>query len=233
MLSTMSRPLPPEYADWERHEPELRRLSTPELIEEIQDGAPDRRLAALAVIDLAEVPQQIIEDWIRILPDPEVNELAGAMPVQRPDAPVQEDLRWAETARLGFERRRIATFLVMLGSAMESIEAKDAELARETWGVMAGWVENLYDRLALEGDEEALADIELFLFESYLDRPPLLEAFAKLLERHEPLARRVSTDPARYLANVREEGRRRALEAAERGGGLEFAESWAILRATE
>ncbi len=225
----MDRLLPPEYEGWERHESELRRMTTAELIQEIQDGPPDRRLAALAVIDLAEVPLPLIEDWLRILPDPEVNELAGAIPVQRPHASAQEEAKWVEVARQGYERRRLATFLVMLGSALEGLEAKDADLAAETWNVIAGWLENLYDRLALAGDVESLADIELFLFENYLDRRPLLEVFVRLVERHERLALRVSTDPAVYLANVSEQGRRRVLEAAERGGGLEFAESWAIL----
>lgn len=225
----MERPLPPEYMGWERHEAELRRMSTPELIAEVQDGPPDRRLAALAVIDLAEVPLPIIEDWIRTLPDTEVNELAGAIPVQRPTSSALEEVRWAEVARLGYERRRMATFLVMLGSALEGVEAKDRELAAETWKVIAGWLETLYDRLSLADEQECLADIELFLFENYLDRPALLESFIRLVERHERLAFRVSTDPATYLANVPIEGRRRVLEAAERGGGLEFQESWAIL----
>ncbi|MCS7294530.1 MAG: hypothetical protein NZ761_03945 [Dehalococcoidia bacterium] len=228
----MDRLVPPEYAGWQRHEPELRRMTTAQLIDEIQDGPPDRRLAALAVIDLAEVPLPVIEDWIRILPEAEVNELAGAIPVQRPNTSAEEEAKWVEVARLGYERRRVATFLVMLGSALEGLEAKDAALAAETWNIIAGWVENVYDRLALAGDLEALADIELFLFENYLDRRPLLDVFAQLVERHERLALRVSTDPAAYLANVPEEGRRRVLEAAERGGGLDFAESWSILEET-
>ncbi len=61
----MERRLPPEYAGWQGHEPALRRMSTPELVAEIQDGPPDRRLAALSVIDLAGVDQRVIEDWVR------------------------------------------------------------------------------------------------------------------------------------------------------------------------
>lgn len=225
----MDRLLAPEYAGWQRHEPELRRMSTAELICEIQDGPPDRRLAALAVIDLAEVPLQIIEEWLRTLPDTEVNELAGAIPVQRSEVSAEDEAKWVEVARQGYERRRIATFLVILGSALEGLEAKDPALASEMWKLIAGWVENLYDRLALVGEVECLADIELFLFENYLNRRPLLDAFVNLVERHERLAMRVSTDPATYLAEVPLDGRRRVLEAAERGGGLEFSESWAIL----
>src|SRR5688500_20129497 len=78
------RRLPPEYSGWQKHEAAFRRLSTPELVQEVQDGSPERRLAALSVIDLAEVSLPTIEDWIRTLPDAEANELAGAIPVQRP-----------------------------------------------------------------------------------------------------------------------------------------------------
>src|SRR5438552_18120178 len=61
----MERRLPPEYAGWQKNEAAFRRLRTPELVVEIQDGSPDRRLAALSVIDLAEVAQSTVEDWIR------------------------------------------------------------------------------------------------------------------------------------------------------------------------
>ena len=69
-------------------------MSTPDLVAEVQDGRPDRRLAALSVIDLAGVPPEVVEDWIRTLPDAEANELAGAIPVQRAHASCAEDVRW-------------------------------------------------------------------------------------------------------------------------------------------
>ena len=67
----MERRLPREYSGWQEHEPAFRRMTTPELVQEIQDGSPERRLAALSVIDLADVAPSTIEDWIRTLPDAE------------------------------------------------------------------------------------------------------------------------------------------------------------------
>jgi hypothetical protein len=66
----VERKLPPQYQGWQAHEQALRRMNTLELIAEVQDGPPDRRLAALSVIDLSEVDQSQIEDWIRVLPTP-------------------------------------------------------------------------------------------------------------------------------------------------------------------
>src|SRR5690606_39289891 len=40
-----------------------------------------------------------------IFPDAEANELAGAIPAQRPHASCADDLRWVEVARLGYERQ--------------------------------------------------------------------------------------------------------------------------------
>jgi len=91
----MERRLPEQYAGWQVHEPALRRMTTPELVVEIQDGPPDRRLAALSVIDLGAVEPRIVEDWIRTLPDAEANELAGAIPAQRPHGTCAEDARWS------------------------------------------------------------------------------------------------------------------------------------------
>src|SRR6187551_2010051 len=106
ILPSMERRLPPEYTGYREHEAAFRRMTTPELVHEVHDGSPERRLAALSVIDLAEVALTTIEDWIRTLPDAEANELAGAIPVQRPHANCSEDVRWVEVARLGFEHRR-------------------------------------------------------------------------------------------------------------------------------
>ena len=113
----MERRLPAEYTGWQDHESAFRRMTTPELVHEIQDGSPERRLAALSVIDLSEVAPPTIEDWIRTLPDAEANELAGAIPAQRPHASCEEDVRWVDVARLGYEQRRLPTFLVMLFSS--------------------------------------------------------------------------------------------------------------------
>lgn len=229
MLTTVERNLPPEYAGWQKHESELRRLSTPELVEEIQDGAPDRRLAAISVIDLDNVSRDTIEDWIRTLPEPEANELAGAIPAQRIHATTEDDLRWVQVSQLGFERRRLPTFLVMLFSSLEAIEARDPASAAQTWQDVAEWVAATHRQLVAEGDREAIGDLSLFVFENYLDREPLFEAFAALLREDEELARNVSANPAVFLLGLPLAQQKTALEAAQQGGGLEFDTAWRAL----
>lgn len=224
------RRLPPQYDGWQAHEAELRRMTTPELVTEIQDGPPDRRLAALAVIDLSEVAQQTIEDWIRALPDTEANELAGAIPAQRPHASCREDIRWVTVGRLGFERRRLPTFLVMLFSSLEAMEARGCPETPAVWEETADWLGEIYDRFAQAAAADALADISLFVFESYLDRDAVFEAFCGLLARHEDLSLQVSANPSLLLAELPEAKQRAALLEAERSGGLPFAESWAALQ---
>lgn len=226
----MDRRLPLEYTGWQEHESALRRMTTPELIQEIQDGPPQRRLAALSVIDLADVEQSIIADWIRTLPDAEANELAGAIPVQRPHASCEDDLRWVEIARMGYERRHLPTFLVMLFSSLEAMEARHCPQSEKAWEHTAEWLGDVYDRLAGARETEALDDVSLFVFENYLDRPAIFEAFCGILVRQSELARRVSTNPSLLLADLDEPGQRRALHEAEAGGGLPFAHSWALLK---
>jgi hypothetical protein len=225
----MERRLPAQYEGWEAHERSFRKMTTPELVQEVQDGPPERRLAALAVIDLADVDPATIEDWIRNLPDPEANELAGAIPAQRPHASCREDLRWVEVARLGFERRRLPTFLVMLFSSLEAMEARACPEALTAWEEIGDWLGAVYDRLAESGDGEARDDISLFVFENYLDRDPIFEAFCGCVARHEDLARSVSSDPWLLLSELPEMRQRAVLEEAARSGGLPFHVSWATL----
>jgi hypothetical protein len=226
----MDRRLPPEYEDWQSHELAFRRMTTPELVVEIQDGPPARRLAALSVIDLTEVAPDTIADWIRALPDAEANELAGAIPAQRPRASCGEDLRWVEVARLGYERRRLPTFLVMLFSSLEAMEARGCPETQLAWQNIGDWLGEVYDRLAKAGDEDAMGDISLFVFENYLDRSAIFESFCGLICRHEDLAREVSSNPSIFLACLSEEEQRMALLEAESAGGLPFSHSWAALR---
>lgn len=197
---------------------------------EVQDGPPHRRLAALSVIDLTEVAPQTIEDWIRALPDAEANELAGAIPAQRPHASCGEDLRWVEVARLGFERRRLPTFLVMLFSSLEALEARRCAEAPVAWERVADWLGELYDRLTDGEDYESLEDISLFAFENYLDRDALFETFCSLVARHPALALKVSANPGRLLGGLTEPRQRTVLEEAARGGGLPVRDSWAALQ---
>ena len=227
----MERRLPPEYAGWQDHEAAFRRLTTPELVLEIQDGSPERRLAALSVIDLADVAHSTIEDWIRALPDSEANELAGAIPVQRPRSSCAEDVRWVEVARLGFEHRRLPTFLVMLFSSLEALDTRECGEAPGEWERIGDWLGDVYDRVIAGGEMEARDDISLFVFENYLGNPAIFEAFCGMIVRHEPLAIEVSANPALYLSQVDEAHQRFALQEAAANGGLPFAESWATLQA--
>lgn len=226
----MERRLPSQYTGWETHEPAMRRLSVPELVMEIQDGAPDRRLAALSVIDLTDVAQSTIEDWVRTLPDAEANELAGAIPALRTQSDCDEEMRWMRIARMGHEYRRLPTFLVMLMSTLEALEAKSCPQVQDAWDETATWLGRTFDRLVSENDDEALEDLSLFVFECYLDRGPMFEQFCKLLARHESFAWSVSANPSLLLGELPESRQRTALLEAERGGGLPFQDSWAALR---
>lgn len=227
----MERRLPAEYTGWQAHESAFRRLSTPELVQEIQDGSPERRLAALSVIDLAGVAPSTIEDWIRTLPDAEANELAGAIPVQRPHSNCQEDARWVEVARLGFEHRRLPTFLVMLFSSLEALESRACPEAPGEWERVGDWLGDVYDRIVDRGEEEARGDIGLFVFENYLRQPAIFEAFTGMIVRHEALAMEVSANPALYLSQVDEAQQRLALEEAAANGGISFEQAWEALQA--
>ncbi len=227
----MERRLPPEYTGWQDHEAAFRRMSTPELVQEIQDGSPERRLAALSVIDLAGVAPSTIEDWIRTLPDAEANELAGAIPVQRPHANCQEDARWVEVARLGFEHRRLPTFLVMLFSSLEALDTRECPEGPGEWERIGDWLGDVYDRIIEDGQSDARGDIALFVFENYLRQPAMFEAFCGMIVRHESLAREVSTNPAQYLAQLDEAQQRLALQEAAANGGVSFEDAWEALQA--
>ncbi len=207
----------------------MRRLTTPELIAEIQDGPPDRRLAALSVIDLAAVDPAILRDWIRTLPDAEANELAGAIPVLAPDGSCADDARWAEMAREGYAARLLPTFLVVLMASLEAMEARRCTSAAREWERTADWLGEMFDRLARDGRKDALEDISLFVFENYLDRDAIFEAFCGAIVRHEWFARQVSANPSLYLARLPAERQRRALLEAAGAGGLPFETAWGNL----
>lgn len=227
----MERRLPPEYAGWQDHEATFRRMTTPELVQEIQDGSPERRLAALSVIDLAGVAHETIEDWIRTLPDAEANELAGAIPVQRPHANCQEEARWIEVARLGFEHRRLPTFLVMLFSSLEALDSRECPQAPGEWERIGDWLGDVYDRVIEAGQTDARDDIGLFVFENYLRQAAMFEAFCGMIVRHESLALEVSTNPAVYLSQLDEAQQRLALQEAAANGGVSFEAAWGALLA--
>ncbi len=205
-------------------------MSTPELIAEIQDGAPARRLAALSVIDLAGVEMRYIEDWIRTLPDAEANELAGAIPVQRPHSSCAEDVRWVEVARLGYEARRLPTFLVMLFSSLEALDSRECPQGAGEWERIGDWLGDVYDRIMQSDDGDARDDISLFVFENYLANNAIFESFCGMIVRHEALALDVSANPSLYLAELDEAHQRLALEEAAANGGIPLDQSWATLR---
>ena len=225
------RRLPPEYSGWQNHEAAFRRLSTPELVQEVQDGSPERRLAALSVIDLAEVSLPTIEDWIRTLPDAEANELAGAIPVQRRHSNCEEDARWVDVARMGYEARRLPTFLVMLFSSLEALDTRGCEEAPQEWERIGDWLGDIYDRVTEADDDQARDDISLFVLENYLGQIPIFESFCGMIVRHEHLAREVSVNPALYLSGLDEAQQRLALEEAAANGGLPLKQSWLTLLA--
>lgn len=225
----MERRLPEEYDGWQQHEGEMRRMTTPELVAEVQDGPPDRRLAALSVINLASVEPSIVRDWVRTLPDAEANELAGAIPVLSPDGSCEDDARWSALAREGFEVRRLPTFLVVLTAALEAMESRGCDGAAAAWEATADWLGELVDRLAAEGDDDALDDVSLFIFENYLDRDAIFEAFCGIIVRHEWFARQVSINPSVYLGRLPADRQRRALLEASQAGGLPFDLAWANL----
>lgn len=207
----------------------MRRMTTPELIAEIQDGPPARRLAALSVIDIAAVEPAILRDWIRTLPDAEANELAGAIPVLSPEGSCADDARWAAIAREGYSSRLLPTFLVVLMASLEAMDARACSGAAEEWERTADWLGDMFDRLAREGRDDALEDISLFVFENYLDRDAVFEAFCGAIVRHEWFARRVSANPSLYLARLPAERQRQALLEAAASGGLPFETAWGNL----
>ncbi len=229
-MQAMDRRLPPEYTGWQDYESGFRRLSTPELVTEIQDGSPERRLAALSVIDLAEVAPSTIEDWIRTLPDTEANELAGAIPAQRAHASCAEDARWVDVARMGYEERRLPTFLVMLFSSLEALDARGCAQAAQEWERIGDWLGDVYDRIVAAGEQDALDDVSLFVFENYLGQAAIFEAFCGMVVRHEALARHVTENPAQLLGQLDEQRQRFALEEAAANGGLPFDSAWRALK---
>jgi hypothetical protein len=207
-------------------------MSMADLITEIQDGPPDRRLAALSVIDLSQVDQEMIEDWIRMLPDAEVTELAGAIPSLR-GGRCEDHVRWIAVARAGYDRRRLPTFLVILFSSLEALEKRECPHAGETWEAVGAWLGEVYDRLTQAGDEGALQDLSLFVFESHLDQEPVYDAFRAAVTRHPDLARKVSADPELLLSGLPEQKQRQVLRDAAAAGGLPFKQSWATLQGYE
>ncbi len=232
MLESVERKLPPEYAGWDRHKQELRERSTRELIEEVQDGPPDRRLAAISVIDLASVPEEVLTDWVRTLPDPEANELAGAIPAQRPHASVEADMHWIKMSRFGYEKRRLPTFLVTLLQSVEAVEAKAPASAGSIWSDLGPWAADGYRRFVSEGDDVAIEDLLLFVFENHLDRQPMFDAFVSLVREHEDLATRIAANPALYLAGLSLESQKKCLEAAGESGAIGFDEAWRALHSS-
>lgn len=204
-------------------------MTTAELVAEIQDGPPPRRLAALSVIDPTAVDQQVLEDWIRTLPDAEANELAGAIAARQPNASCAEEVRWIEVAQIGYEARHLPTFLVLLFSSLEGLEARGCLEAAQEWERIGDWLGEAYDRIADAGDDDALDDIGLFVLENYLRRAPVFEAFCGMIVRHEHLARQVSANPQVYLADLDEPQQLLALEEAAANGGVSFREAWSNL----
>lgn len=225
----VARPLPPEYAGWEALARTLRGQPISALIVAIGGPEPAERLAALTVIDIAGVLPGTLLDWIRTLPDSEANQIAGAVQAAIAGADCREALRWAGFARIGYEQRGLATFLVPLFAALEALEDEGCEERAAAWEGAAGWLcEHGLTLLARE-DRAGFDDLSLFAFERYLDRPALFTAFKAMLPTRRELALRVSANPGLYLAGLPERAQREMLEAAEGAGGLPLREAWKLL----
>lgn len=225
----MNVALPREYAGWQELEPVFRRLRTPELIEEIQDGGPERRLAALAVIDLADVPLEVVAEWIRALPDVEANELAAAMPVGRLIGSCDEDTCWALLTRAAYDLRRLPAFLAAHFVALEMLEGRRCREAALRWQETAAWLELITAEAIRRADMETLADLTCLAFEPHVSRPPFFAAMERLLRRHRLLALHVSRNPRNLLQGLSPDRRTLLLRAAEAGGGLPAAEAAQLL----
>lgn len=222
----MGRTLPVAYAGWQDHRAELKAWPTAQLVREVQDGPPARRMAALSVLHVTDLSQELLEDWVRTLPEPEANELLGAITARQTNSSCRDALRWAAAGRLGYERRRLPTFLVMLFRSLEALESSACAECSAAWETTADWLVRVYDSLTSADGQRELDDISLFVFENYLDRAPLFEAFCSIVARHPELAIAVSSDPAATLSALPEAQQRAALVEAASGGGLPFVDSW-------
>jgi hypothetical protein len=136
-----------------------------------------------------------------------------------------------EVARLGFEHRRLPTFLVMLFSSLGALDTRECPEGPGEWERIGDWLGDVYDRIIEDGQSDARGDIALFVFENYLRQPAMFEAFCGMIVRHESLAREVSTNPAQYLAQLDEAQQRLALQEAAANGGVSFEDAWEALQA--
>ena len=118
----------------------------------------------------------------------------------------------------------------MLFSSLEALETRNCPEAAQEWERIGDWLGDVYDRLVSANEDDALEDISLFVFENYLGREAIFEAFCGMIVRHEVLAQEVSANPSLYLAELGEARQRLALEEAAANGGLSFRDAWANLR---
>ncbi|MFN0094038.1 MAG: hypothetical protein ACKVVT_04585 [Dehalococcoidia bacterium] len=225
----MPRPFPPAYANWERLVPAMRSLAPADLASEVTSSDPARRMAALAVVDIATTSPGALLEWVRTLPDVEANTIAGAIQVQVEASDCRELLRWAGIARVGYEQRGLATYLVLLFAALEALDRAACHDADDVWAQTAGWVCDRALGMLERGEREAFDDLSLFVFENHLDRAPLFAAFKALLAKRRELALRVSANPGLYLSGLPDTSQREMLDAAEKAGGIPLTEAWKLL----
>jgi hypothetical protein len=226
----VAQTLGPEYDGWKAERVAMRDFSTEALAREVLDGPPARRMAALSLVHVTELSQELLEDWVRTLPVPEANELLGAITARQENSGCRDALRWAAAGRLGYERRRLPTFLVMLFGSLEALDASDCAEAAGAWEETADWLGRVYGKFDPRTDQQDIDDLSLFVFENYLDRAPMFEAFCGMVSRHAELAISLSNDPATILSPLPEAQQRLALMEAESAGGLPFRESWRRLK---
>jgi hypothetical protein len=223
------RSLPDEYTGWEALLPEVRSLSPAAAVDAAASADPRMRMAALTVADVSRVAAGTLLTWVRELPDPEANVLAGAIQEQLAAADCDELHRWAGLARVGYEQRGLATYVVLLFAALEALDRDACADSAATWKSASEWVCARALQLLEAGDNAAFDDLSLFVFENHLDRAPLFAAFKELLRKRRELALRVSANPGLYLSGLPETAQRDMLDAAEQAGGIPLTEAWKLL----
>lgn len=224
----MQSVLPEEYTGWEAEAARLRRAPAAEVQATVASGSAPQRLAALAVVDLAAVPRDQVERWLRELAPAEANVVvAGIANLARTGC---RGARQAlDLARRGYEARGLPTLLVTIFDSLVELDRLGCHEAPVLHEAVADWVATQFERLAANENLEALDDFCLFVFESGLDDAALFESFCTLAGRHAVLALKVSANPSLFLGGLPEAKQRAALEECERGGGLPLRESWARL----
>ena len=135
-----------------------------------------------------------------------------------------------EVARLGYERRKLPTFLVMLFSSLEALDARGCPEAGGEWERIGDWLGDMYDRLEAAGDPDALEDISLFVFENYLAQGCDFRIVLRACRPPRVARARSQREPTLLLGGLDEPRQRLVVQEAAANGGVSLASSWAALK---